>query len=103
MGVLGHRSMPSGTPSLSASLGHPFASTVAPAGVLGHWSMPSGTPSWSASVGHPFASTCTPGGVVGARLGTERDAVREGDAIAHRRVHRVVGELVGCGIAEVEA
>src|SRR6266702_881592 len=43
----------------------PFASTVAPAGVLGPLSMPSGTPSLSESSGHPAASTATPGGVLG--------------------------------------
>src|SRR5437773_7632358 len=64
-GVLGHWSMPSGTPSRSVSKGQPLASTVAPAGVLGHLSMPSGTPSLSESSGHPAASTATPGGVLG--------------------------------------
>src|SRR5213080_2485381 len=64
-GVLGHWSMPSGTPSRSLSNGQPLASTVAPAGVLGHLSMPSGTPSLSESSGHPAASTATPGGVLG--------------------------------------
>src|SRR6266571_4051739 len=64
-GVLGHWSMPSGTPSRSESSGQPLASTVAPLGVLGHLSSPSGTPSPSASWGHPFASTATPVGVLG--------------------------------------
>src|SRR2546430_5225316 len=64
-GVLGHWSMPSGTPSRSVSKGQPLASTVAPAGVLGHLSMPSGAPSLSESSGHPAASTATPGGVLG--------------------------------------
>src|SRR6266853_1589175 len=64
-GVLGHWSMPSGTPSRSVSNGQPLASTVAPAGVLGHLSMPSGTPSLSESSGHPAASTATPVGVLG--------------------------------------
>src|SRR2546429_521929 len=57
-GVLGHWSMPSGTPSRSVSNGQPLASTVAPAGVLGHLSMPSGTPSLS-------ESRAAPGGVSG--------------------------------------
>src|SRR2546425_7918622 len=57
--------MPSGTPSESASLGQPLASTVAPAGVLGHLSSPSYTPSWSESVGHPRRSTVAPSGVLG--------------------------------------
>src|SRR2546427_12609476 len=57
--------MPSGTPSESASLGQPLASTVAPAGVLGHLSSPSYTPSWSESVGQPCASTVAPSGVLG--------------------------------------
>src|SRR2546428_12651727 len=57
--------MPSGTPSESASLGQPLASTVAPAGVLGHLSSPSYTPSWSESVGQPGASTVAPSGVLG--------------------------------------
>src|SRR2546422_770724 len=35
--------MPSGTPSESASLGQPLASTLAPAGVLGHLSRQSRT------------------------------------------------------------
>src|SRR3989454_7367987 len=61
-GVLGHLSMPSGTPSPSESRGQPFASTVAPGGVLGHWSIPSATPSTSESTGHPLASTWAPGG-----------------------------------------
>src|SRR5256884_370762 len=66
-GVLGHWSMPSGTPSRSESSGHPLASTVAPLGGLGHLSRPSGTPSPSASLGHPLASTPTPAGGAGAR------------------------------------
>src|SRR3989442_13928454 len=57
--------MPSGTPSESASLGQPLASTVAPAGVLGHLSSPSYTPSWSESVGQPRTSTVAPSGVLG--------------------------------------
>src|SRR2546421_592258 len=64
-GVLGHWSMPSGTPSRSVSKGQPLASTVAPAGVLGHLSMPSGTPSLSESSGQPFESTAAPAGVSG--------------------------------------
>src|SRR3989442_11277975 len=57
--------MPSGTPSESASLGQPLASTVAPAGVLGHLSSPSYTPSWSESVGQPRTSTVAPSGGLG--------------------------------------
>src|SRR3989475_10321541 len=64
-GVLGHWSMPSGTPSKSESNGQPLASTVAPCGVLGHLSMPSGTPSLSVSIGQPAASTASPPGVSG--------------------------------------
>src|SRR5256886_676047 len=45
--------------------GQPVASTLVPAGVLGHWSMPSGTPSKSESNGQPLASTVAPGGVLG--------------------------------------
>src|SRR5580765_316288 len=63
LGVSGHWSMPSGTPSPSASFGQPFASTVAPLGVSGHWSRPSSTPSPSASLGQPLASTVAPLGV----------------------------------------
>src|SRR5205809_2578161 len=41
----------------STGSGQPTASTLVPAGVLGHWSMPSGTPSRSLSNGQPLAST----------------------------------------------
>src|SRR3989449_4868765 len=41
----------------STGSGQPTASTLVPAGVLGHWSMPSGTPSRSVSNGQPLAST----------------------------------------------
>src|SRR6266705_1713208 len=64
-GVLGHLSMPSGTPSRSESSGQPLASTTAPWGVFGHLSRPSGTPSPSESAGQPLASTVAPGGVLG--------------------------------------
>src|SRR6266480_2178395 len=55
--VSGQRSIPSNTLSPSESEGQPFASTVAPAGVSGHLSMPSQPPSWSESVGQPSLST----------------------------------------------
>src|SRR5436309_2519021 len=60
-GVLGHWSMPSGTPSRSLSNGQPFESTVAPAGVSGQASLLSGTPSWSESLdGTPRWNTESP-------------------------------------------
>src|SRR6266581_142107 len=52
-------------------MGHPSASTLAPAGVAGHLSSRSFTPSLSESAspacaaGQPFASTFTPAGVLG--------------------------------------
>src|SRR6185503_18660761 len=65
LGVSLHWSMPSGTPSPSASFGQPFSSTTAPLGVFGHWSRPSNTPSPSVSSGQPVASTLAPCGVFG--------------------------------------
>src|SRR6185436_2845423 len=52
----GQASIPSGTPSPSESMGHPFGSTLAPEGVFGHLSFLSVTPSPSASGGGPAAS-----------------------------------------------
>src|SRR2546426_861398 len=66
-GVLGQRSMLSGTPSpsLSRVTGQPVASTGVPGGVLGHLSIPSGTPSGSESPRQPTASTTAPAGGLG--------------------------------------
>ena len=65
IGVLGHWSIPSATPSLSLSTGQPFVSTIAPFGVPSHASRPSKMPSPSVSSGQPLASTLAPLGVFG--------------------------------------
>src|SRR5881628_2417600 len=49
-----------------------------PAGVLGHWSMPSGTPSRSVSNGQPLASTVAPADASGCPLDTDLDGVTDG-------------------------
>src|SRR3989442_551621 len=60
-GVSGHLSRPSGTPSLSVSMGQPRSSTLAPTGVSGHLSLESTTPSWSESfTGRPSSKKETP-------------------------------------------
>src|SRR2546422_10109900 len=61
----------------STGSGQPTASTLAPAGVLGHWSMPSGTPSRSVSNGQPLASTVAPAGVLGHLRSEERRVGKE--------------------------
>src|SRR5438034_6887211 len=65
LGVLGHLSRLSGTPSLSLSAGQPVASTGVPGTVSGQRSIPSNTLSPSESEGQPFASTVAPAGVSG--------------------------------------
>src|SRR5882672_4625035 len=88
--------------------GQPPAFTGTPGSVKGQVSMPSGTPSRSASSGHPFASTTEPAGVHQSALGSSRalvqpveDLVAIGIQRAPARVHDGALRRLGAAVVLV--